>query len=342
MFFCPSSPQFIWELNDVTHLQIAIVFMSIVCPATVLLNILVILAVKTRSELRKNSNIQLSSLAAADLLVGAVSMPLTISLDTLVISRHLVEDVLCTIGYVTAFLLFTACSASCFHLLAIAWERYVAVQKWRDYKVIATKGRIKINLIISWLAALLTVGPMVIMHAAGVPYEIVVVVDVVSSIFSIFSLLLISYYYVMVYRGLRRFSRGTLSEVKTLKLQTKVANTTLWLTFFVGIFCAPTLVVYLFGGIVSFLRTSSFIRWSEIFLQLNSLANPLLYCYRDRFLKNAIMEMLWIRKPTRKIQPAVRVRRFHRKSIALLEFAGQLQNGEDNQRLRSKNPTEEI
>ena len=42
--------------------------------------------------------------------------------------------------------------------------------------------------------------------------------------------------------------------------------------------------------------------------------------------------MLWIRKPSRKIQPVVRVKRRYRESIASLDFPGQLQNGEDNQR----------
>ena len=55
---------------------------------------------KTRGELKKNSNILLTSMAL-DLLVGAVSMPLSIMLNTLVINRVLVVDIICTIEFIS-------------------------------------------------------------------------------------------------------------------------------------------------------------------------------------------------------------------------------------------------
>ena len=33
--------------------------------------------------------------------------------------------------------------ATLHHLTIIAWERYVAIQKWMDYKLIITNGRLK-------------------------------------------------------------------------------------------------------------------------------------------------------------------------------------------------------
>ena len=100
------------------------------CPVTILFNLVVIIAVKTRGKLKKNSNILLSRLALADLLVGAVSMPLSIMLDTLVINRVLVVGIICTIEFISVTVMYTICSASFFHLLLIAWERYVALAKW--------------------------------------------------------------------------------------------------------------------------------------------------------------------------------------------------------------------
>ena len=96
VFYCPESPQYIWDLNHKTSFKIIVVITVIACPITILLNLLVIIAVKTRRELKKNSNILLSSMALADLLVGAVSMPLSITLDTLVIQRVLLLDIICT------------------------------------------------------------------------------------------------------------------------------------------------------------------------------------------------------------------------------------------------------
>ena len=54
----------------------------------------------------------------------------------------------------------------------------------------------------------------------------------------------------------------------------------------------------LFGGSIPFLRTSSFFRWSELLIQLNSLVNPILYCFAlNRNFRNAALEMTKIRKP---------------------------------------------
>ena len=131
-FYCPESPQFIWDLHHRTSFQITLVITTIACPVTILLNLLVIIAVKTRRELKQNSNILLSYVALADLLVGAVSMPLSITLDTLVIHRVLVVDIICTIDLISVSVLHIGCWASYLHLLLIAWERYVAIAKWME------------------------------------------------------------------------------------------------------------------------------------------------------------------------------------------------------------------
>ena len=127
-----------------THLRlssykITVALTAIACPITILLNLLVIIAVKTRRELKQNSNILLSSVALADLLVGTVSMPLSITLDTLVIHRVLVVDIICTIDFISVSVLHIDCWASFFHLLLITWERYVTIAKCMEYKAIVTR-----------------------------------------------------------------------------------------------------------------------------------------------------------------------------------------------------------
>ena len=68
------------------------------------------------------------------------------------------------------------------------------------------------------------------------------------------------------------------------------------------------------------LRSHSAFRTSDTLLQLNCVINPILYCYRDRLFRNAVLELLRLRKPqpiqVRKpqpIQPTVGAARFRRR-----------------------------
>jgi len=61
--------------NGVTNHVITVIINSITCPFTVLLNVLVIMAVKRRPRLQNNANILLAGLAATDALTGLTSQP---------------------------------------------------------------------------------------------------------------------------------------------------------------------------------------------------------------------------------------------------------------------------
>ena len=308
MFYCPELPQFIWDINHTTSLKI-ITITAIACPVTVLLNLLVIIAVKTRRELKTNSNILLSSVALIDLLVGAVSMPLSISLDTLVIRRVLEVDIICNIGIIGASLMYTICGASLLHLLLIAWERYVAVVKWKDYKTVVTRGRINKYTRLAWLLAVLIVVPPAVMEFASVRYDIILVVDVISlSIFWFVCLSFIAYFYVKAYLAMRKWNRTRICPVNVLvkagKLESKFAYTTFWITVFFAVSGFPIVVVYLLREASPFFRQVSTIRWAETILQLNSLFNPLLYWFRTRRLRKHTLELLKCRKRTSKCTPS--------------------------------------
>ena len=56
-----------------------IVIHAVTCPMTILLNLLVMIAVKTKVRLQSMSNIALACLASTDLMVGSVGQPLLIA-----------------------------------------------------------------------------------------------------------------------------------------------------------------------------------------------------------------------------------------------------------------------
>ena len=272
---------------------------TIACPITILLNLLVVIAVKSRRELKKNSNILLSSVALADLLVGAVSMPLAIALDTSVINKVLVVEIICTIDFVSVTFMYTICCALLLHLLLIAWERYIVTTKWMEYKAMVTVSRVKKYSRVAWLLTVLMVVPLVIAVSLSVRSEIVLVVDVTLSIFLLFCLSLIAYFYVKAYLAVRNWNRMRIRPVNVQikgKLESRLAYTTFLLTLFVGVSTVPIFVVHVFHEALPFFRQISTIRWAETILQLNSLFNPLLYWYRNRPLREATLELLRCRK----------------------------------------------
>ena len=77
VFYCPHDPHLVWDLHDSTSPWIFATVASIISPTAVLLNALVIIAVKQRKELQRASNILLSSMAVTDLLVGSICVPLS-------------------------------------------------------------------------------------------------------------------------------------------------------------------------------------------------------------------------------------------------------------------------
>ena len=75
------APDLSWDLNTSTfHLIIAVVILIASLP-TIVLNTMVILAIKQKKELQKPSNILLSRLAVTDLLIGAIAMPLSVTIN---------------------------------------------------------------------------------------------------------------------------------------------------------------------------------------------------------------------------------------------------------------------
>ena len=196
-------------------------------------------------------------MALTDLLVDTVSMPLTVTLDALIIQRIFIVDIVCTVHFVRAFVMYTICGASILHLLLIAWERYVAAEKCMEYKFIVTSGRINEYTRVARLSPVLMAVPLVILVASGARYEMILVVNVILSIFWFVCVSLIAYFYVKTYLAVRKWNRARVRPVNVLikgKLESKVAYKTFWLTVFVGVSGAPILVVYFLEGALPFFR----------------------------------------------------------------------------------------
>ena len=104
---------------------ITIIINSITCPFTVLLNVLVIMAVKRRPRLQTNSNILLACLAATDALSGLIVQPLFIVWKiSLILGVGNSEG----FSYFHNAFLITAVLSSSLHLMLVTFERLLAMK----------------------------------------------------------------------------------------------------------------------------------------------------------------------------------------------------------------------
>ena len=192
----------------------------------------------------------------------------------------------------------------------IAWERYTAIRKWRDYKVRVTRSLTKKLAVIAWILAIVTVSPphfITLMMRENDIFSLALEVSfIILSLSVISTLCLIIYFYVMVYLGVRKCKLSQIRQVSGLvngKLERRVAMTTVLVTVALIFSFFPVILGSILQGIYPVFRQRLAVRVQDTFLYLNSVVNPLIYCYRDSRFRNAVLEILRIRRP--KVEPFV-------------------------------------
>ena len=310
VFFCPQFPLFVWDLENEVSLQLVIAITAIAAPFTTFLNTLVIVTIQKTRQLQTNSNILITRLAITDLLVGAVSMPLIITVDALILRGTVPERIVCNINQSAAFVLYIAYSASYMHLILMGWERYVAIAKPMKYKALVRKGRIKRYSGIVWITVVTAFVLLTTLQAIALPHEFLLVLYLLQGVLWLISFMALVYFYSMVYSKARKQSRSQISQI-TAKIQSRIAFTAFLLTAAVFIFSLPIPVVIATVQFWPILRANSVYRSSEVPLYLNSLLNPVLYFYRNRRYRKAALKLLRFRMPlkNRSVGPSTRWRR---------------------------------
>ena len=302
-FYCPRGPQLVWEVSDTISPWVVASLASIISPAAVLLNASVIIAVKKRKELQKLSNILLLSLAVTDLVTGGICVPLSASEGFFLVYQILTEQNICKLDEVTSLSTFTLTFCSLFHLALVAWERYVAIRKWRDYRVIVTKGRLEKLATIAWISATVFVwSPNLIVIAVGGDENNIVqqIMFTIPAVSILCILAPIVYFYVMIYREVRKrkFNKiiPQVSQLMTMKMENRVAKTTALVTAALILSFVPVVSVAFLAEVFPILHKMSSWRIAETLVLSNSVVNPLIYCYRDCRFRNALLEILKIKK----------------------------------------------
>ena len=322
VMFCPKRSNLSTDLNNTTFSWILVAIIFITSPFTVLFNSLVIVALKKRRELEKLSNILLCSMAVTDLLTGAITMPLSATFDVLILS-HVPYEYICPIDFlVNKPLIFSLSISSLYHLTAIAWERNMALKSWIKYRNNVTEKRLTRLAIAVWLFGVITRGPTVLIVVADVHGKFLSMWLKGESVLMVCCLAAICYFYFMIFLEVRKRDRNQINQVAILantRLESKVAKTTAMITVTIVLSFVPLISTAIFPAFRSYAANRS----AETVVQFNSLVSPIMYSYRDKRFRNAILELLGVKKSQQRLDGRRNLRR--RESVGLVNLAEQTQ-----------------
>ena len=135
----------------VLNIILTIIFNMVVCPFTVLLNMMVIIAVKRRPRLQSYANILLACLAVTDALTGLTTQPLYSLWKILQLLEMKTHE---TIGFLYTIVLRALSLCSSLHLVLVTSERLIAIGFTERYASIVTRRNIRAAVIASWVVSI--------------------------------------------------------------------------------------------------------------------------------------------------------------------------------------------
>ena len=269
------------------------IILLVAFPFTIVLNALVIVAMKVKPRLREHkSNILLALLALTDFMVGAFVQPAYIVVLVKGLLDHPRKYCLLPILEIAMGI---SAFASLLHLALISGERYLAMKHSFAYPTLVTDCRLLVASALAWIFTLILFGIHVVFRkAATVRLENALVFS--TSVF-------IAFCHVTVYRETRRLEHQMAAQQVTeeARKQFQRNKKALKLT---SIIILLIVMCYLpFGAVmVTFVSTmqhfqtpllSIFVASATSILLLNSLFNPILYSVRIRHLRVAMIELMF-------------------------------------------------
>ena len=281
-------------LSDLPYavLVALIVIHATTCPFAIVLNLLVMIAVKTKARLQSMSNIALACLASTDLMVGLVVQPLLIAQMVNLIQGETTAGA-CSIQSATGFFITFFCLSSAVHLFLITVDRYIAIMRPYIYIQTVTKARVLIATALAWALS-------VIVHIVSLidqeRFRTIISVVVVSLV------AIIAVCNIIVYREVHRHEKQIAAQQvdvvtrENFLSQKRAFKLTLTI---IALLVISFLPVIIFRRLKESLeRIVSFGTLACIFMAVyslpafNSFVNPFIYCIRLRQFRVSFIELL--------------------------------------------------
>ena len=281
------------EIKDLYPTYVAnCVFNSFLCYTAIVLNILTIQALRRTSSLPKTLKPLLLSLAVSDVGVGLLVHPFYTS-----ILVRLLQNDNSSCGAYKAFLVIRSClsTASFLGVTAISLDRFLAIHLHLRYQELVTQNRIIAVATSTWLiSAFVSLATL-----WAQPANKSGIISSGGFMFLFFTTVV----YIRIYLAIRRHK----NQIQALQVQEitqagEMANFASLIKSTVGIFYAyltflacylPFLiclaVLEFYGPTIALKR---FLLFSSTLLYLNSSLNPVIYCWKMRHIRHAIIDIL--------------------------------------------------
>ena len=275
------------HLTERVVLIIQIIITLTTCPFTILLNILVILAVKKTPRLQSKPKILLACLAATDAFTGLTAQPssILVELFRLIDMKSLAIMIR---DYIHGGALLAGITNSLLHLMLVTFERLVAIKFTIHYPFLITEKYIKVSVAAFWIIALSTWA-----LRCTAPYAIVFTVGPLVPSCIIF----IAICYVILYRETLRHRKRIQTEqiaqeeVEIFLKENKALKTTVYVIGSLVLCFIPSSIMFL-SYVVEGLSVENsvyFVSFSRVLMMLNSLLNPMIYFWRDKEMRKLVL-----------------------------------------------------
>ena len=263
------------------------VFNASLAITAIILNVVAIQALRKTSSLPKPLKTLLVSLAVSDLGVGLLVEPLYFGLLVKWLQRH--NSSLCTALFVISYFF---AAASFFGVMALSGDRFLAVHLHLRYQELVTHKRVVAVVILIWVfSAFMSLFSLLVSpDISHIVFAVIVVVCLVLS----------AMLYFKIYFAVRRH-RNQIQAVQVAQ-NDQIANAARLRKSAVGVFYVYLvfLLCYLpqacsFIVITIFDLNASvkvFFLSSITLLFLNSSLNPVIYCWKMRQIRRAVMDIV--------------------------------------------------
>ena len=290
---CGLTPQ--GTVNDISsEVYCWLVFITVIsiitCPVTTVLNAVIMVAVKTKNQVRTKSNIALACLSSTDAVMGVIGLPLFSSWLIVELQGNTFGMHCELIGFTrTSLRLLTI--ASLLHLAIVNVERYIAIKHSLRYEIIVTEARlIGVSALLWTITLLLTFLP----GNNYVQYDIGLTSLCIASIFSC--------QVVLYYETRRHEKKIALQQVsveareKFLR-EKKALKQTTTVIFFLIICYLPIIISRVFIStfvVLNSVNSVYFVHFTGVFFVIsNSLLNPIIHCVRMKKFRLALKELVF-------------------------------------------------